>query len=89
MALNKEKTEKLVKDFGTNAKDTGSSSVQIALLTESIKELTDHCKRHPNDVSTNRGLLKKVCQRRGHLKYLEKHDFESYKNIIGRLGLKK
>ena len=89
MALNKEQTEKLVKEFGANAQDTGSSSVQVALLTESIKELTDHCKKHPKDVSTNRGLLKKVCQRRGHLKYLEKHDFAGYKSIIGRLGLKK
>lgn len=89
MALNKEVTEKLVKEFGVNAKDTGSSSVQVALLTESIKELTDHCKKHPKDVSTKRGLLKKVCQRRGLLNYLEKHDFAGYKNVIGRLGLKK
>ena len=89
MALKKEQIENLVKDFGTNAQDTGSSKVQVALLTESIKELTNHCKKHPKDVSTNRGLLKKVCQRRGHLKYLEKHDFDGYKNIIGRLGLKK
>ena len=89
MALNKEVTEKLVKDFGANAKDTGSSSVQVALLTESIKELTDHCKQHPKDVSTKRGLLRKVCQRRSFLNYLEKNDFAGYKNVIGRLGLKK
>lgn len=89
MALNKEVTEKLVKDFGANAKDTGSSSVQVALLTESIKELTDHCKKHPKDVSTKRGLLKKVCQRRAFLNYLEKNDFAGYKSVIGRLGLKK
>jgi small subunit ribosomal protein S15 len=89
MALNKEQVEKIVQTFGANAKDTGSSVVQVALLTESIKELTDHCKKHPKDVSTNLGLMKKVCQRRRHLKYLEKNDFESYKNVIGRLGLKK
>ena len=89
MALNKEVTEKLVKEFGSNAKDTGSSSVQVALLTESIKELTDHCKKHPKDVSTKRGLLKKVCQRRSFLNYLEKNDFDGYKSVIGRLGLKK
>lgn len=89
MALNKEVTGKLIKEFGTDAKDTGSSSVQIALLTESIKELTEHCKQHPKDVSTKRGLLKKVCQRRSFLNYLEKNDFDGYKNVIGRLGLKK
>lgn len=91
MALhkNKEVTQKIVQEFGTNAQDTGSSGVQIALLTKSIKELTEHCKTHPKDVSTKRGLLKKVCQRRSLLDYLEKHDVNSYKNVIGRLGLKK
>jgi len=89
MALIKDVIGKIVTEFGANASDTGSASVQVALLTESIKELTGHCKKHPKDVSTKRGLLKKVCQRRGFLNYLEKHDFAGYRSVIGRLGLKK
>ena len=89
MALTKEVKDKIVKEFGINANDTGSSHVQVAMLTESIRELTEHCKKFPKDVSTKRGLLKKVCQRRSFLTYIEKKNSEAYKNIIGRLGLKK
>lgn len=89
MALTKEVKNKIIQEYGINAGDTGSSSIQVALLTESIRELTEHCKKFPKDVSTKRGLLKKVCQRRSFLKYIEKKSVDSYKNIIGRLGLKK
>ena len=89
MALTKEAKSKIVQEFGINAGDTGSSQIQVALLTESIRELTEHCKKFPKDVSTKRGLLKKVCQRRSFLTYIEKKSTDAYKNIIGRLGLKK
>ena len=89
MALTKEVKNKIVQEFGINGTDTGSSNVQVALLTESIRELTEHCKKFPKDVSTNRGLLIKVCERRRLLKYIEKKSTDAYKNIIGRLGLKK
>ena len=89
MALKKEVKNKIVQEYGINANDTGSSSVQVAMLTESIRELTDHCKKFPKDFSTNRGLLKKVCQRRKFLTYIETKSPDAYKNIIGRLGLKK
>lgn len=89
MSLTKEVKNKIIQEYGINANDTGSSSVQVAMLTESIRELTEHCKKFPKDFSTKRGLLKKVCQRRSFLTYIEKKSTDAYKNIIGRLGLKK
>lgn len=88
MALNKERKAKLIKDFGMSASDTGSSEVQIAMLTESIKELTSHCQKFPKDVSTKHGLLKKVCKRRSFLSYLKDNDIKRYQAILNRLGLK-
>ena len=69
--------------------DTGSTEVQIALLTARINHLTEHLKTHQNDHHSRRGLLKMVGQRRGLLKYLEKTDVERYRSLIGRLGLRK
>ncbi|MCX5921961.1 MAG: 30S ribosomal protein S15 [Candidatus Dependentiae bacterium] len=89
MALHKDVKDKVIKDFGTSANDTGSSAVQVALLTESIRLLTGHCQKFPKDFSTKHGLLKKVCQRRGLLTYLERKDSAAYRQVIGRLGLKK
>ena len=89
MALRKEVKDNIVKDFGIATNDTGSVEVQVAMLTENIRQLTQHCQQHPKDVSTKRGLLKMVCKRRSFLKYIEKKDATAYKNIIGRLGLKK
>ena len=89
MALSKEQKSKVVKDFGISADDTGSSQVQIALLTNAIAELTNHCQQHPNDVSSRRGLLKMVCQRRKFLGYLSRTDATSYKAVVQRLGLRK
>ena len=89
MALTKEVKQKLIKEFALNDLDTGSAEVQIALLTENIRALTDHCQKNPKDFSTKRGLLKMVCQRKSFLNYLVKSDVEQYKKIIGRLGLKR
>ena len=89
MALTKEVKQKLIKEFALNDQDTGSAEVQIALLTENIRALTDHCQKNPKDFSTKRGLLKMVCQRKSFLNYLVKSDVEQYKKIIGRLGLKR
>jgi len=89
MALRKEVKDKIVKEFGITPNDTGSSAVQVALLTENIRELTEHCKKFAKDMSSRRGLLKLVCQRRSFLSYIEKKDADAYKKIIGRLGLKK
>ena len=89
MALTKEKKAELVKKYGKNENDTGSTEVQIAILTEEIKELTDHLKEHTHDYHSRRGLLKKVGQRRSLLNYLIKEDVTRYRKIVKDLGLRK
>ncbi|MFA5107265.1 MAG: 30S ribosomal protein S15 [Patescibacteria group bacterium] len=88
MAIDKQKKEELIKKFKTHETDTGSSEVQIAILTEEIQQLTDHLRDHKKDFSSRRGLLRKVGQRRRLLRYLEKENAESYQNLIKKLKLK-
>jgi small subunit ribosomal protein S15 len=88
MPLEKSKKDKIIQKFKTHAKDTGSSEVQIAILTEEISELTDHLKTHKKDYSSRRGLLRKVGLRRRLLKYLEKDDPKSYESLVKKLKLK-
>jgi small subunit ribosomal protein S15 len=87
--LNKDKKAKIIKKFRTHESDTGSPQVQIAILTEEVKELTGHLKTHRKDFSSRRGLLKKVAERRRLLKYLEREDAKAYAELIEALGLKK
>ncbi len=89
MALTKDKKYEIVKKYGENDKDTGSISVQIALLTEEINELTEHLKVHIHDYHSKRGLLQKVGRRRSLLDYLKKNDVVKYRELIGKLGLRK
>lgn len=89
MALTKEQKAKIVKKFSKDEKNTGSAEVQIAILTEEIKELTEHCKVHIHDFHSRRGLLKKVGQRRNMLQYLAKKDVKRYREVIKALGLRK
>ena len=89
MALSTEEKAKIIKKFAKNDKDTGSTEVQIAILTEEINNLTNHLKEHKHDYHSNRGLLKKVGQRRSLLKYLAKKDVASYRVVIKKLGLRK
>ena len=89
MALTKEMKSELVKKYGKNTNDTGSAEVQIAILTEEIKELTDHLKNHTHDFHSRRGLLRKVGQRRSLLNYLVKEDVTRYRKIVKDLGLRK
>jgi small subunit ribosomal protein S15 len=89
MALDKERKQKLMSDFGINKQDTGSADVQVAMLTERIKDLTEHCKENKKDFSSKRGLLKMVCRRRSFLNYVAKKDESKYKELIQRLGLRK
>ena len=89
MALTKEKKEEIVKKYARGEKDTGSAEVQIAILTEEIKELTEHLKVHTHDHHSRRGLLKKVGQRRSMLNYLAKKDLNSYREIAQKLSLRK
>ena len=87
--LTKEKKGNVIKEFRASEKDTGSTEVQIAILTTRINELTDHFKTHPKDHSSRRGLLKMVGTRTSLLKYISRKDIKKYKDIIGRLGLRK
>ncbi len=80
---------KIVSDYATHKKDTGSPEVQIALLTQRITELTEHLKTHKKDHSSRRGLLKMVGKRNSLLKYLTRQDRTRYQQIIGKLGLRK
>ena len=89
MALTVEKKKELVEKFGSGANDTGKTEVQIALLTERIKYLTDHFKEHSKDNHSRRGLLKLVGQRRRLLDYLTKKDIESYRSLIKELGIRR
>lgn len=89
MALTKQDRASLVAKFGKSEKDTGASEVQVALLTERINQLTEHCKSFKKDKSSQRGLLMLVGQRRRMLKYIQRTDLDKYRNLIKELGLRK
>lgn len=89
MALTKVGKEELIEDYQLHGSDTGSPEVQVALLSERIKYLTEHFKTHKKDHHSRRGLLKLVGQRRRLLDYLKKRDFDRYKSLIERLGIRK
>jgi len=89
MAITKERKSELIGQFRRDASDTGSSEVQIALLTARINELTEHMRTHSKDFSSRRGLLKHVSSRADLLKYLRQTDRERYLAVIGKLGLRK
>ena len=81
--------EKIIKEYGKSEKDTGSTEVQVALLTKRINDLTDHLKAHKKDHHTRRGLLMLVGKRKRLLQYLENQDVERYRSLIDKLGLRK
>jgi small subunit ribosomal protein S15 len=81
--------EKIINDFRAHERDSGSTEVQVALLTNRISELTDHFKTHSKDHHSRRGLLKLVGRRRRLLDYLKGQDLERYRTTIERLGLRK
>ena len=87
--LTQEKKEKIIKDYKLHKSDTGSADVQIALLTEEIKELLKHLKTHPKDQHSRQGLLKMVIKRKRLLKYLERENKRRYNGIVKKIGLKK
>ena len=84
-----ERKQEIINQYRRDEKDTGSSEVQIALLTERINELTEHLKIHKKDNHSRRGLLKMVGKRRNLLNYLAKKDEEAYKDLVKKLGLRK
>ena len=89
MVLVKERKEKITKEFQLHEKDTGSSDVQIAILTERINDITEHLKKHKKDHHTRRGLLRLVGRRRRLLDYLGEKDPPRYKAILQKLNLRR
>ena len=79
----------IIKEYGKTPADTGSTEVQVAILTYRIKELTEHLKTHAKDHHSRRGLLKMVGKRRGLLDYLMKKDINAYRELIEKLGIRK
>ena len=88
MAVSKECKAELIKEFGKDANDSGSAEVQVAILTERIRELTEHVKVHKKDHHTRRGLLMLVGKRRRLLSYIKERDIENYRQLIAKLGIR-
>ena len=89
MSIDKNQTIKIIKEFGINQNDSGSADVQVAILSERIKNLTEHLKSHKKDFGSRRGLLSMVGQRRNLLKYIKNKNEERYINLIKKLGLRR
>jgi small subunit ribosomal protein S15 len=88
MALTKDQKTEIIDAYGASTEDTGSPEVQVALLTERIRQLTDHLKTHKQDHHSRRGLLKLVGQRRRHMRYLARKDRSRYRQLVERLGIR-
>ncbi len=86
--LDKKKKQRIIEKYKTHASDTGSPEIQIAILTEEIRELTEHLKMHKKDYSSRRGLIRKVSLRRKLLRYLEKENEKSFDEVVKKLKIK-
>lgn len=89
MPLTQDVKKQLIAEYGANEKDSGAAEVQIAMLTQRIRDLTEHLKFHKHDHHTRRGLLLLVGKRRRLLNYLNKTDISRYRSVIERLGLRR
>ena len=89
LSITKERTAELIAEYGKGANDSGSVEVQVAILTERIRQLTEHLKQHPHDDHSRLGMYKMVGKRRRLLDYLAKKDIERYRAIIAKLGIRK
>ena len=89
MSITQERKTELIKAFGKNDKDTGSANVQVAILSERIRNLTEHLKSHKKDFGSRRGLLTMVGQRRSLLDYIKAGNQDAYKSLIEKLGLRR
>jgi small subunit ribosomal protein S15 len=88
MPLKKEQIAQIIADYGKDENDSGSAEVQVALLTQRIRELTEHLKIHKKDHHTRRGLLMLVGKRRRLLTYIKRQDIQNYRQLIARLGIR-
>jgi small subunit ribosomal protein S15 len=89
MSITAERKQELIKEYAKGSADTGSPEVQVAILTERISNLTEHFKTHKKDNHSRRGLLKLVSQRRRLLDYVKSKDEARYRDLIGRLGIRR
>ena len=89
MSITQERKAKLITQFGKNDQDSGSASVQVAILSERIRNLTEHLKDHKKDFGSRRGLLAMVGQRRSLLDYIKSGNVATYKELIEKLGLRR
>jgi small subunit ribosomal protein S15 len=89
MSITQERKAELISEFGKNDQDSGSASVQVAILSERIRNLTEHLKEHKKDFGSRRGLLAMVGQRRSLLDYIKLGDVATYKALIEKLGLRR
>ena len=89
MAISKEKKNEIIKQFATHEGDTGSTQVQVAVLTADINELNEHLREHKHDYHSQRGLMKKIGHRRNLLAYLRNKDITRYRDLIKALGLRR
>ena len=87
-SISKERTAELMAEYGKNPQDSGSAEVQVAILTERIRNLTEHVKSHPKDHHTRRGLLMLVGKRRRLLVYIKNRDVLEYRELIKKLGIR-
>ena len=88
LSITKERTAELIKEYGKNENDSGAVEVQVAILTERIRNLTEHLKVHKKDNHTRRGLMKLIGKRRGLLKYIKNRDIEEYRALVKKLGIR-
>ena len=89
MALSKEQKAQIIAEYGKGAKDTGSTEVQVAILTAEINQLNEHFQTHTHDFHSKRGLMIKIGQRKSLLAYLKKNDLKAYEALIAKLGLRR
>ena len=89
MAITQERKNELINEYKVHDTDTGSADIQIAILTEDINNLNEHLRTHKKDHHSRRGLFKMVGRRRNLLKYLRENDVQRYRELIGRLGLRR
>lgn len=88
LSVSKERVEEIIAEFGKNEHDTGSAEVQVAILSERIRNLTEHLKVHKKDNHSRRGLMMLIGKRRGLLKYIKERDIEEYRALIKKLGIR-
>ena len=88
MSINLKNKQEIVKEFGKNEKDTGSSAVQVAMMTQKISELTEHLKSNKKDFATKRGLLMMVGKRKRLLAYVKSQNLDEYRELIKKLGIR-